>query len=526
MNGPRKLISAVAFVFIAITFSLASTSSSDIYIAQNAQGGNTGADCADAHAASWFNTPANWGSSAGQIGPGTTVHLCGTFSGSAGVNFFTFQGGGVSGSVVTLKFEAGAILQAPYIGTAINLNSHSFILIDGGTSGLIQNTNNGDPAGGFAYQQGTTGIDASGSHDYEIKNLTMKTLYVKSDRTYNGIVNDASKCVSFNGSNVLIHDNDMSDAGWCLEDGSYGNGDTNVQIYNNIFAHVDHAIALAGGNATAGSFYIYNNQYHDPYNWDSDANDYHHNFVHSFNCSGGGGITALYAYNNYLYGNYGGNSTAGFFLEGGSCLWTQSGRAYFWNNVFTTTGNIPGLGYIGVEGAATIFNNTFVGSTHTNNCIGFSGSTAIVENNIFEGCAQIYASLGASNFTRIDYNIYADSSSGNAIWQVGSKSSSSFAGWQSACGCDAHSTAQLGSRLSNLSSTGVPSSGFIGIGAATNLSSAATGTMASLMMSSSAGNTETPVQRPAGSTPWDIGGVGSGGGSSPAPPTGLAASVQ
>ena len=31
-------------------------------IAQNAAGGNTGADCADAHAVSWFNTSSNWGS--------------------------------------------------------------------------------------------------------------------------------------------------------------------------------------------------------------------------------------------------------------------------------------------------------------------------------------------------------------------------------------------------------------------------------------------------------------------------------
>ena len=71
MNGPRKLLLAVMFVILAATFSAAS----DIYIAQNATGGNTGADCADAHAASWFNSSSNWGSGSGKIGPGTTVHL-------------------------------------------------------------------------------------------------------------------------------------------------------------------------------------------------------------------------------------------------------------------------------------------------------------------------------------------------------------------------------------------------------------------------------------------------------------------
>src|SRR5579872_1280282 len=103
------------FVILAASFSAAS----DIYIAQNAAGANTGADCADAHAASWFNTSSNWGTGAGQIGPGTVVHVCGTWTGSTNQTaFLTFQSGGNSGSVVTLRFEPGAIMQAPFFSNS------------------------------------------------------------------------------------------------------------------------------------------------------------------------------------------------------------------------------------------------------------------------------------------------------------------------------------------------------------------------------------------------------------------------
>ncbi len=52
----------------------------DIYIAQSAAGSANGSNCANAYAATFFNTAANWGSGANKIGPGTTVHLCGTIS--------------------------------------------------------------------------------------------------------------------------------------------------------------------------------------------------------------------------------------------------------------------------------------------------------------------------------------------------------------------------------------------------------------------------------------------------------------
>src|SRR3954454_16603847 len=79
-------------------------SAADIYIAQNTAGSNSGSDCADAHAASWFNSANNWGTGTAQIGPGVTVHVCGTITGSANGTELTFQGSGSSGAPITLWF--------------------------------------------------------------------------------------------------------------------------------------------------------------------------------------------------------------------------------------------------------------------------------------------------------------------------------------------------------------------------------------------------------------------------------------
>lgn len=52
----------------------------DIFISQTAQGNNSGANCANAHSAAWFNTASNWNGGAGTVQPGDTIHLCGTFT--------------------------------------------------------------------------------------------------------------------------------------------------------------------------------------------------------------------------------------------------------------------------------------------------------------------------------------------------------------------------------------------------------------------------------------------------------------
>jgi hypothetical protein len=121
-------------------------SASNVYVAQSAAGGGTGVDCANAYAVTFFNTAGNWGAGAAQIGQDTTVHLCGTFTASAGANgYLTFQDSGASGHPITLLWETGAVVQSAYFGTggAVSTNGKTYLVIDGGTNGVIQNTANG-----------------------------------------------------------------------------------------------------------------------------------------------------------------------------------------------------------------------------------------------------------------------------------------------------------------------------------------------------------------------------------------------
>jgi hypothetical protein len=72
-----RLLSVAAMVIFTASNVVQSES---IYIAQTAQGANTGADATNAHAAAWLNTAGNWGAGAGKISAGDTVRLVGTFT--------------------------------------------------------------------------------------------------------------------------------------------------------------------------------------------------------------------------------------------------------------------------------------------------------------------------------------------------------------------------------------------------------------------------------------------------------------
>ena len=182
LKGLKNLAPAgTLVVFVTfLMFSSAAANASDLYIAQNAAGAINGADCADAYAVAWFNTPANWGSNSGQIAPATTVHLCGIHNAPAGASgYLTFHGSGVSGDYITLLFEAGAVLEAPYwTGGAINLGGQSYLTINGGTNGLCEATQNGTL---LTYQQDGGGCVVSNSNvsNVIVENLTISNIYVR-----------------------------------------------------------------------------------------------------------------------------------------------------------------------------------------------------------------------------------------------------------------------------------------------------------------------------------------------------------
>src|ERR1700691_2398316 len=99
----RKFLFIFAFFFVVLPIR-----ATDLYIAQSATGGSTGADCCDALPYTFFNNSANWPS---PIGPGTTVHVCpGTYTAPLNTTMFSFQGSGSPGQPITLQFENGVTL--------------------------------------------------------------------------------------------------------------------------------------------------------------------------------------------------------------------------------------------------------------------------------------------------------------------------------------------------------------------------------------------------------------------------------
>ncbi len=509
-------MSRVALLFI-IFYASAAASFTDYYIGQTSAGVADGTTCQNANIYTFFNSAGNWGAGAGKIGPGTTVHLCGTWTGSAGVQWLIFQADGTVGNPITVKFEAGAILQAPYHSSAgaFYANGRNYIVIDGGTNGILRNTANGT---GLANQVATMAVQAFPCGNCEIKNLSMLDFYIHTkceaasgcDTT---IGNSDASLIMFGGSNWLIHDNVMDNMSW----GTFpraADGDTNIRIYNNSFSHMDHGITCgAGANMTVGSMYIYGNHFSNMDAWDTGvANAYHHDGIHCFSAPTGK-VQNIYIYNNLFDGNAGDCCVTGWiFLEGGSgggsTPWTDStGTAYIWNNVMTTTGITPlSMLLLPLGTGHKVYGNTIIGGGDAqNSCIrtGQNGTISIV-NNVIEGCGQLISTAdGVGTITTVDYNSYGKSSNGNPLWNYGSSSGSSLAAWQSSCGCDSHSTATLGSFLANLSATtGIPSAGFVGIGAGLNLAASATGDLVTLDNDTTAGNSRSSIAR--GSS-WDIG---------------------
>ena len=556
VTGSPKQWFALLFLFAAVAY----CSASDIYFAQNAQGSGTGASCANAYA---YNDPSNGINTSGKWVAGNTLHICGKISVPASTNVISAKGSGASGNPITIKFEPGAIVQAPYFGTGgsagIYLSGKSYIVVDGGntgnatggnkwTGGLIQNYANGSSgqnncpgvnnnySGACSYQViNSTLIEAMGGNNITIKNLGPCIGAVVTGAKFgNGA--PGNSCVHFQGSNYTITNNQFYWDGIGIDNTSYGN-DTNTMISDNDFQENGWGIGCAGGNVNNSNYQVANNHFHNFEGWTGTGA--HVNGIHCYDGSGGG-ISSMYLYNNLFDGNMGTCCwTAWVYLEsnGPGDNWNNNtGTLYAFNNIFVDS---IGLGNASLQTGGgvnhQIYNNFFYGTYQSGICFQWGGTGVTIQNNVFENCGQIMFADPHSGQTpsiaSIDHNVYGKSASGNSLWKVNSIQVSDFASWQSQCKCDSHSQAQLSNLLSNISSLGVPSDGFIGIQQGSNLMASATGKLAPLASDTGAGDTHTPVGRPGGtcssmgsSSCWDVGPYQAGAAASaPAAPTGLAA---
>lgn len=351
----RKLMLICGFLLVALP-----VKANNIYISQNGAGTKDGSSCTNAALYTFFNTSGNWGTGK-SIAPGTTVHLCGTISGTnpltgtggGGKGVLIFQGSGSSGAPITLLFESGASIQANYLGAdssaAILTRTNSWITIDGGTNGFIQDNANGSD---LANHQSSLAVDFAGCSNCEFKNLAINNLYVyKPFATITGISGNgttatatcSSSCGMSVGAVVSVSDEtpttcdasnvtvsaattttvsypsactsggagQLADTFTFIHDGCFfsvgsqsnvlihdnvmhdihwcispGFGDS-IQIYNNQVYNIDHGVTLGLANGqTNSNMSIHDNHIHSYSVWDSGTvNVHHHDGIFFFGCS-------------------------------------------------------------------------------------------------------------------------------------------------------------------------------------------------------------------------------------------------
>ena len=512
-------------------------SAAHVYVAQGATGSGDGSSCANAQPYTFFNTASNWGTGASQIGPGTTVHVCGTITGVAGSTALTFQGSGASDAPITLIFEPGAILQAPYwaassgggCGGAICMAHRSHITVDGGTNGVVRNTANGSELG---FQQNSEAIAAYECDDCTVKNLSITDIFVN-------VINHATvdetqmKCIEFSGSNWKIHNNNFNDAGWCLFQ-NFADGDQDIHIYNNKLSNITHGWMLATASPVAASnIFFYGNEIYDTSNWDAGGCPYHHDGIHVFGVPGST-LDNLYVYDNYFHGNWGSCSTGFIFVEGGSSSSHAHVRnSYWWNNVMTVdSGNAANTNgwfglFAGDSGSQHVYNNTIIGANDTDNtnCISIHGLSGLIfENNLISNCGNPLA-INASTIEAVNFNFYGDSClNGGNCFAWNGQYTGSFPNWKNACACDSDSVRKTGVLLA---ADGAPEADSpLNIGR--NLTVMVEGNLSSLSNDTNRGGTRTSHPRPLSGL-WATGAyVLPEGSTSPElqPPSGLTAATS
>ncbi len=533
-------------VFALLCLVLASNalaSAPSVYVAQSAAGSADGSSCANAQAAAFFNSSSNWGSGSAQIGPGTIVHLCGTFTFGAGTVGLTVKGSGASGNPITIVFEQGAVLQAPYFlwnapggncngdpcGGGLDIFNRSYITVNGQNAGVIQNTANGSS---LANRQSSVGLFASGDHIL-IQNLTIQNIYLNTSAESTSQpgfssgdirVDDMATNVTIcNATLVGAHVGIWSDT----SESSYVNGPSSsctetqaasgINYYGNTIS--DHGWMISANGS--GYINIFGNTITNWANWfyPTGGASYHLDGIIAF--SDGSTIMQPYIYDNNIYGDITNGSPTGFIFCTYGGTGTGSACTIF-NNILNgtgamATGNSALIYFHGADGNPLgphrLYNNTFVNGGFSIDMDGDSTTSYSLANNLFlgtsnavtwfthqESAGQPFGTLSLDN-----NNAYAQ---GRAYgpWNWAGNTYTSLAAWQSACNCDSASQSISTSAALKVNTTYQPQSGSPLVGAGTNLAHLGIPPL---------DNDAAGVVRSATGA-WDVGAFAYGSGSTPA----------
>jgi hypothetical protein len=447
VNVPFLVIAIAALLFSS---SATATTNNNIYLAQASTGAANGADCADALPYTYFNNSANWtsGTPTGlQIGPGTTVHLCGGFSFAAGTSgALTVQGSGTSSSPIRVQFENGATASAPYWGSGgfITMSGRGFIQIDGSPTstpcgyvnsrdvacnGVIQATANGASLANHVGNGHAIDL-AVGDHDIEVRNISCQNLFVpvqnsSNNETTAGVNNSA--CVWWlggsGGGNINVHNNVINNSfnGVLL---AYEGSNSGMHADNNWMTGIEVGVqeGAGGGGASISSGSINQNDFSNMANWDAPGDANHHEFIHLYTQQSGATISNFTISGNYFHGTLGATMTSEIYVEcdgGSSCSAPGGINVLEFNNVVVNedsnadiSSGAGGNTMTECEGATCqIYNNTYYSSSHfsTLNCAIHleAGSVITVKNNIFSGmsCAIANGSGTVNASSNLGYGL-------------------------------------------------------------------------------------------------------------------------
>ena len=479
----------IVILYILVYIPIAQGQAANVYITPT--GTSTGG-CptgANTHNLAFFNTAGNWGTGAAQIGPGTIVLACGTFTSAAGVSAFVFQAGGTSLSPITLLFDTGAIVQAPYFPLAggININSQSNVVVDGGTNGIIRNTANGSPSLGFANQQDSYLVASNngGNSNVTIKHLQMLNAYVHAPTqcltAYTNCQpygssgtnpNDDNNGFTTSGinlrgvTNVTVGPgNVFNNCSLCFQF-SWDGGESNIVATGNTWTNYNQAMQWGPSN-TGGrnvtNITIDHNVAIPTRVWDATSNAFHHNFFHIFTDCGTAPqasiLGTLLFYDNSVRGDMGFHSTSlGMYIEvnNGCGAVGFSAPWYTFNNILEKT-NTDSPGTTGMLATFApnngfVLNSTFWdhGSLPAQPMVMFNmgGTGWTVKNTIFYSGAGFYqANNNTTNPETADFNMYFSNPAGAQwTWAPGSGgfttnfgTISPASGWRGFCQCDGNS---------------------------------------------------------------------------------------
>ena len=457
------MIYRLSFLLAALYFLLnaLSATAETLYVSQSGSGSGTGADTGNRASSEWFNTVGNWGVGAGKVSGGDTVSIGGTIT-----TTLSMQGSGTAGSLITILFETGAKLSQA-ASTLMDAQNRSYFVIDGGTDGVLENTDNGT---GLGSSTSTSGIYASGASYFEIKNLFIKDLYRHTHTNDGSIVFTSHGGIYFNGISGTnsIHNITFSNICWCVNvQGAAGV----LNLYSNVFQNYDHGF---GGGGGLSGLNIYNNHFGSTSNWDTTINTYHHDGIHTY-WAPGGSLHNARIYNNLFDGHWGINNTAHMFFEQNysTFLATEATNWWVYNNVhIQSAGNYLNNGFMAFTGNnGVIANNTYIGASVTlQAAVSVSGTNTLFQNNVISGVNRFIAATGSftNSGSGLGTNIYAAvAAGGNTPFAFSSTTYATLALWRTATGGDAASS-QVSDAL--LGATGVPTSSSLTVNAGVDLS--------------------------------------------------------